>query len=109
MSKRLTSAVANMRKWQKEYFKSRSPQALSNSKRWEREVDKILEDMDSPGLFGREDGRQGPEWRRAAISFMGGAIVKTSIGPMYTDHVTAGQLYLSFDHLHLLPGYDENQ
>lgn len=49
-----------------------------------------------------------PEWRKAPISFMGGAIIKTSIGPMYSDHVVAGQLYLKFEELHLLPGYDEN-
>lgn len=106
MSKKLQNAVANMRKWQKEYFKTRSPQALSNSKRWEREVDKILAAMEDPGLFGVEAVQ--PEWRKSPISFMGGAIIKTSIGPMYSDHVVAGQLYLKFEELHLLPGYDEN-
>ena len=96
-----------MRKWQKEYFRTRSPQALSNSKRWEREVDKILEEMDAPGLFGNAEA-QGPVWRKSPVSFLGGAIVKTSIGPMYSDHVSMGQVYLRFGDLHLLPGYDEN-
>lgn len=40
-----------MRKWQKEYFKTRSPQALSNSKRWEREVDRLLSEYGEQSLF----------------------------------------------------------
>lgn len=51
MNKRLQNAVANMRKWQKEYFRTRAPQAMTNSKRWEREVDKILDEMGQPALF----------------------------------------------------------
>lgn len=56
MNKMLRNAVANMRKWQKEYFKTRSPQALSNSKKWEREVDKILAEYGEQTLFASEGG-----------------------------------------------------
>lgn len=51
MNKRLRNTVANMRKWQKEYFATKSPQALNNSRRWEREVDKILASFGEQTLF----------------------------------------------------------
>lgn len=51
MNEKLKNAVSEMRKWQKEYFRTKSPIALNESKRLEKVVDKILEEMDNPGLF----------------------------------------------------------
>ncbi|WP_161598183.1 hypothetical protein [Maribacter flavus] len=39
----LVQTVAKMRKWQKEYFKTRDKEALKNSKYWEKRVDHLLE------------------------------------------------------------------
>lgn len=47
----LRAAVAQMRKWQKEYFRTRNPQALNEARRLEKKVDRMLEELDNPGLF----------------------------------------------------------
>ena len=51
METEFKKTVAEMRRWQKEFFRTRSPQALSESRRLEKKVDKMLEDMEQPGLF----------------------------------------------------------
>jgi uncharacterized Fe-S cluster-containing protein len=43
--------VENMRKWQKEYFKHRTDQALQESKKLEKEVDKFLKERNQYNLF----------------------------------------------------------
>ena len=52
MNEKLKSAVSEMRKAQKEYFKTKSWQALEESKRLEKEVDKLLAEDRQPTLFG---------------------------------------------------------
>lgn len=44
-------AVKNMRKMQKEYFKHRNPQVMMSAMSLEKQVDNMLEDMDTPQLF----------------------------------------------------------
>ena len=51
MNEKLKNAVSNMRRWQKEYFSTKAPWALTESRKWEKIVDKILEEIDTPGLF----------------------------------------------------------
>lgn len=47
--------VKDMRKWQKEYFKTRSKTALSESKRLEKQVDEALsEQLSFDGMKGGE-------------------------------------------------------
>ena len=135
-----------MRKWQKEYFKTKTKEALNQSKKYEREVDKLLAEYGEQSLF-TEDERdidtlfeawqdeweevgcppltwatvdymvhkafkmgtepKLPEWHTAAFSQIGGYIVMTKLGPMYTDHVEMGQKFLRIDELFLCPGYDK--
>lgn len=47
----LLDAVADMRHLQKEYFRTRSPAALSAGKREETRVDKLLDELRRPSLF----------------------------------------------------------
>lgn len=51
MSEELVNAVRNMRRWQKEYFRTRHPRAMDEAKVWEKKVDAILDKIDNPGLF----------------------------------------------------------
>ena len=44
-----------MRKWQKEYFKTRSPLAFNEAKKMEKLVDQLLEEMETPSLFQKDD------------------------------------------------------
>ena len=44
-------AVREMRKWQKEYFRTRAPRALELSRQYEKKVDTMVEDALSPPLF----------------------------------------------------------
>ena len=48
---KLVTAVKNMRQLQKEYFKTRDLDVLSRSKVAEKEVDRLLEELENPGLF----------------------------------------------------------
>ncbi len=53
---RALDAVKTMRRCQREYFASRSRESLEASKKYEREVDKLLAELDAPepaqgGLF----------------------------------------------------------
>ena len=48
---RLIDAVAEMRHYQIEYFRTKSQTALEASKRAERKVDKLLEELRRPTLF----------------------------------------------------------
>lgn len=45
---RFVSTVSEMRNAQKEYFKTRSPDWLNRSKSLEREVDKMIHDLNDP-------------------------------------------------------------
>jgi hypothetical protein len=47
----LTKLVKEMRYWQIEYFKTRSKNALQEAKQYERAVDKLLDELETPGLF----------------------------------------------------------
>lgn len=49
--KKFVALVGDMRAAQKEYFATRDREVLSRSKALERQVDKCLDDMKSPGLF----------------------------------------------------------
>ena len=46
-----TKAVREMRKWQKEYFRTRHPRAMELAKKYEKQVDEMLEAALSPPLF----------------------------------------------------------
>jgi hypothetical protein len=43
--------VEDMRKWQKEYFKHRTDQALQESKKLEKKVDQHIKDKNEPPLY----------------------------------------------------------
>ncbi|PRY10309.1 hypothetical protein CLV24_11437 [Pontibacter ummariensis] len=47
LHKKLEHATRKMREAQKEYFRIRSQQFLQLSKQWEREVDKILQELEN--------------------------------------------------------------
>ena len=47
----LFQAVKNMRQLQKEYFRTRDKAVMAKSIAAEKEVDRILEEIDNPGLF----------------------------------------------------------
>lgn len=47
----LLEAVREMRKWQKEYFRSRRSEALERSKECERRVDELLRGWEQQKLF----------------------------------------------------------
>lgn len=52
----LAKLVADMRKWQREYFRSRSSEALEKSIVAEKKVDAaVRECLEQPGLFSRKD------------------------------------------------------
>jgi hypothetical protein len=55
--KQFAELVAIMRHAQKEYFRTRSGDALGESKRLERKVDLALAEISTPqqGLFGEDD------------------------------------------------------
>lgn len=47
----LIESVRQMRRWQKEYFETKSRDALARSIQCETKVDRILEELDIPSLF----------------------------------------------------------
>lgn len=51
MNNEFLDAVRQMRKWQKMYFSTRNPRAKDEAIVWERKVDKMLDEIDNPGLF----------------------------------------------------------
>lgn len=51
MNEEFLNAVRHMRKWQKVYFRTREPRAKDEAIVWEKRVDKLLDEIDNPGLF----------------------------------------------------------
>ena len=51
MNEEFVDAVRQMRKWQKEYFRTRQPRVMEEAKVWEKKVDALLDRIDNPGLF----------------------------------------------------------
>lgn len=47
----LIDSVRQMRRWQKEYFETKSQDALARSIQCETKVDRILEELEIPSLF----------------------------------------------------------
>lgn len=47
----LVKQVREMRRWQKEYFETKSQDALARSIQCETKVDRILEELEIPSLF----------------------------------------------------------
>lgn len=47
----LIETVRQMRRWQKEYFETKSQDALTRSIQLEIKVDRILEELEIPSLF----------------------------------------------------------
>lgn len=44
-------AVRTMRHWQKTYFRTRDPRAMSESIKYEKQVDQMLVELEQPDLF----------------------------------------------------------
>lgn len=55
LARDLAQLVELMRDAQKEYFKTRSQNALQNAKNWERQVDRAVEKMLHPENFRKGD------------------------------------------------------
>ena len=51
MNEEFLKAIRQMRKWQKEYFRTREPRAKEEAIVWEKRVDQMLYEIENPGLF----------------------------------------------------------
>lgn len=51
LQENLIESVRQMRRWQKEYFDTKSQDALARSIQCETKVDRILEELEIPSLF----------------------------------------------------------
>lgn len=51
MEDNLRDAVFQMRKWQKEYFRTKSPVVMREAIKWEKVVDGLLAEDVQPSLF----------------------------------------------------------
>ena len=47
----LAKLVKEMRVYQVEYFRTRSKHALAKAKEFERRVDKLIDELENPGMF----------------------------------------------------------
>lgn len=80
MKDKFIEAVREMRRLQKEYFNTRDPYTLCYAKKAEREVDKMLEGIEQPGLFDAPE----VQWRRVDKSPLAERYTKNPYAYMFT-------------------------